>query len=214
MHLKNKLVAVLMIAPVVAMTSSSSMADAGSSADSSGSVIQKLTMLEQQGALLQQQLKNAQLEKEIISAQKRQSNKSGSNLLGSVSFQGPSVLLLTGSSGHYTATIRLPNGQITPAIVGNTLPGGCRITKINANGVFAVCDGRTESLPFTVDNGSGEGENTNNNYQNSGLPNSLPMAGSPVMYQGVSQTQGGNPLPVIGNHANPPLGLPMVSGDQ
>lgn len=142
----------LMMVPLGSVAAPASVSTPAPKAHS-GAVVQELTALEQQGALLQQQLKNAQLEQEIANAQKTSAAKARPEpVLGSTSVRGPSVLLLTGTGHHYTATIQLPNGQILPAMVGALLPGGYRITKISSDGVWAERDGRIEALPFAVAN--------------------------------------------------------------
>ncbi|MHB8225434.1 type IV pilus biogenesis protein PilP [Acidithiobacillus sp.] len=174
--------------------------------------VHDLTVMEEQGALLQQQLKNAQLRQEIANAQKTAHTgavKPASAILGSSSFNGPSVLLLTGSTGsngHYTATIQLPNGQIAPAVIGNALPGGYRITKISSNGVWTVRDGRTEALPFAVASGSG------GNYAGQALGAPLlgttPPQGAPLLQGATLPDMAGLPPganPMLG--ANSPAGM-------
>ncbi len=200
MHPRNKIVSGLMLVPLVVLVSPPVMA--GPSVKS-GAVVQELTVLEQQGALLQQQLKNAQLRQEIASAQKTPGCESMSAGLGSPSFNGPSVLLLTGGAGHYSATIRLPNGQIAPAMVGNILPGGYRITKISGDGVWTIHDGRAEALPFAVENAS-DGL-TSGMGSADDRPASLPAASLPNMFG--SSLPGANPM--MGANASSGLQQPV-----
>jgi type IV pilus biogenesis protein PilP len=166
-------------------------------------VVQELTAMEQQGALLQQQLKNALLQQEIANAQKTNTAtiKPGA-ILGSTSLRGPSVLLLTGGNNRYTATIQLPNGQMLPAMVGGLLPGGYRITKISSDGVWTRHAGKMESLPFAVANHPDQDSSANllgAGFSSAGLsPSAGPLQGAGLLPSSIGATGMG----LQGDHPN------------
>lgn len=204
----------LLMAPLVVMAAGLQPAGLQPTSAEDGAVVRELTRMEQQGALLQQQLKNVQLQQEIVSAQKAaHTGKAKPVLLGSSSVSGPSVLLLTGSAGHYMATIRLPNGQISPAMAGNILPGGYRITKISGDGVWTIHDGRTEALPFAVTNGvtsgMGSGEDCDAGQPAANVPGTATLPGmSGLSTSGINPLQRGTPMPGV----NAPSGMLQPAG--
>ena len=196
----------LMMLPAWAMAAPA--ADPTATKVSPQAVVQELTgmqqqeaLLRQQGVLLQQRLRNAQLRQKIATV--TGVAKISPTTLGAISSAGPSVLLLTGSDGRYTATIQLPNGQLAPAVIGNLLPGGYRITRITSNGVWTVHDGKREALPFTVVSGGSGVGSYSGQALSAPLPNAAPqqVAGLPSM---ASIPLASNPMPA----PSPPVGQP------
>jgi type IV pilus biogenesis protein PilP len=127
-------------------------------ATGSGSDLDKL---QTKAALLSAQLEVAKLEKKIQDIKNGTSGEAANpaNTLSKMAIPArpapfvetpstpmPSVLMISGVSGNYTARIRLPSGGIVTAHDGQTLSKGVRVIRISGEGVLMAVNGKTKTI--------------------------------------------------------------------
>jgi type IV pilus biogenesis protein PilP len=127
--------------------------------------VETLSSLNDQAAVLAEQLKIAQLKQQIRAADASNSAPNPTPLPGSGSMSYPNlpsappaaasnapalptILSISGESGRLTALIQLGGGGQVVAYPGMGLPGGMTVYDVSTNGVRVMSAGALVSLPF------------------------------------------------------------------
>lgn len=113
-----------------------------------GPTLEDLEKLRSENALLEAQLKNAELKSKIASQGGGISPGAVNDVAHNATAQGPRVVMIAGGENNFRANVVMPSGAAISAGVGTTIPGVGVVSAITSNEVIVGRGSAKRALPL------------------------------------------------------------------
>jgi hypothetical protein len=187
-----------------ALAKSSDVSTPSTELRGAGNALNQLSEMKIRQAVLEESLKNIQIESQIAALRKKMGVSSGVS-----SSHIPLVSLLTCSSAnHCEATLLLPDGARVPAYTGTAIGDGMKVVGITDHGVLAASGAHRFYLPLAGDAAGGAAGSNFPVTQQASLPPvpggsyDSPASAPSAMTPAAMPSAAMNPAPL------PPAGMP------